>query len=90
MPVTRVQEGFTGSTIFQQIQVPADAIVSFERRELDTTGTIFLSAAAVAVASGIAVLPAEGLQGDDGDPGEPPDEFAPGVSIPWLSIGVGR
>ncbi len=90
VPVTRRQTGFTGSTISQEIHVPADAVVSFQQREFDQTATILTGVAAAAAATGIAILLSQSLQGEIPDTPEPPDEFAPGVSIPWITFGVGR
>lgn len=90
VPVTRRQTGFTGSVISQEIHVPADAVVSFQRREFDQTATILIGVAAAAAGTGIAVLLSQSLRGEIPDTPEPPNEFAPGVSIPWITFGVGR
>lgn len=89
VPVGRLQEGFMASNIDQRVRVPAGEIVSFERRELNGFATgAAIGAAALGVGLVFAIIN-DALQGDDGDPPDPPDEFR-GVSIPLFSLPWGR
>lgn len=85
VPIARRQEGFVSGMIEQRIRLASDDIVSFERRELNGTTTVIATVGTAVVIGGLFALLSQSLLGDNGDPGEPPDEFTFG-----FSFGLGR
>ncbi len=88
VPVARRAVGMAQRVIEQRIVVPRAEVVSFERRELNKTGTAFLLAAAAGLTGAIVAVITEARNPEDSDPGEPPDESI--IEIPLSSLLFGR
>lgn len=83
VPIARREGGFVTGMLEQRVRVPSDEIVSFERRELNGTSTAIATVGTAVVIGGLFALLSQSLLGDNGDPGEPPDEFTFGFSFLW-------
>lgn len=83
VPIARREGGFVTGMLEQRVRLPSDEIVSFERRELNGTTTAIATVGTAVAIGGLFALLSQSLLGDNGDPGEPPDEFTFGFSFPW-------
>lgn len=83
VPIARRQDGFVSGVIEQRVRLPADAIVSFERKEINGTTTVIATVGTAVVIGGLFALLSQSLLGENGDPQDPPDEFTFGLSFPW-------
>ncbi len=88
VPVAQRQVGSASRTIQQRVRIPVGEIVSFERRELNTTATVLTIGAGTAAVIGLVFAITESRKGDNPDPPDPPDDAI--VEIPILSILFGR
>ena len=86
IPLENQQIGIHTEALGQTIRVPAEEILSVERRELDGARTGLLAAASAAAAAGVIFMIMESFGGGN-SPGPTPIESV--ISVPLLSLLVG-
>ena len=87
IPLENRQMGIHTEALGQTIRVPAEEILSVERREFDGARTGLLAAASAAAAAGVIFMIMESFGGGDSPDGPTPIESV--ISIPLFSLVVG-